>query len=70
MTDTIDALEAWWPPTLMPSWLGRSWLALSMMRVASHSTRCSISRSVAMSTEVSGAGEGGHDVAAHELHHL
>src|SRR5215467_14642063 len=40
MTVTRLALEAWWPPTLRPSPVSRLWLAASMMRVASHSTRC------------------------------
>src|SRR5262252_865619 len=40
ITVTRLALEAWWPPTLTPSPVSRSWLAASTMRVASHSTRC------------------------------
>ena len=38
--DTTDALLAWWPPTLVVSVLGRTWLASWIMRVASHRTRC------------------------------
>src|SRR5262245_9339676 len=44
MIDTIEADDAWWPPTLT-SPAGRSWLAWSMMRTANHRTRCSISAS-------------------------
>src|SRR6056297_1865474 len=43
MIDTIDADDAWWPPTLIamsPDGAGRSRLAWSIIRVASHSTRC------------------------------
>src|SRR5687767_6874099 len=37
-----EAEEAWCPPTLRPSSLGRMWLALWIVHVASHSTlRCS-----------------------------
>src|SRR3954454_13679141 len=39
MSDTIDALEAWWPPTLTPERLGRTRLAWCTIAVASHSTR-------------------------------
>ena len=44
MIETMDALEAWWPPTLSPLGLGRTRLAWSTVAVASHSTRCSTSR--------------------------
>ena len=37
--ETIDALEAWCPPTFMPSRLGLSLLAKSIIRVESHKTR-------------------------------
>ena len=47
MIDTSDADEAWWPPTFSPSGLGRTRLAWCTIDVASHSTRCSTSRSVA-----------------------
>src|SRR5687767_8042450 len=47
MIVTIEALEAWCPPTLRPVGLGRSRLAESTIAVASQSTRCSISRSAA-----------------------
>src|SRR3954447_22061369 len=46
---TSDALDAWWPPTLTPSGLGRSWFAASTILVASQSTRCWISSNVARS---------------------
>ena len=49
MAVTRLALDAWWPPTLTPSPVSRSWLAASTMRVASHSTRCWISSSTARS---------------------
>ena len=39
MIVTIEALDAWWPPTFMPPGLGRTRLAWSTMAVASHSTR-------------------------------
>ena len=48
MIPTIDADEAWWPPTLISPG-GRSRLAWSTMRTASHSTRRWISSSVARS---------------------
>src|SRR5262244_200559 len=71
MTVTRLALEAWWPPTLTPSPVSRSWLAASMMRVASHRTRCwmvsrtSVSASVPAIAAVAGgtsraAGDGRH----------
>jgi len=41
MRVTIDALEAWCPPTLTPEVLGRTRLAWSTTAVANHSTRCS-----------------------------
>src|SRR5262245_26701960 len=46
MIDTSDALEAWWPPTLSPSRLGRIWLALWIIHDDSQSTL----RSSALST--------------------
>ncbi|SHN19220.1 hypothetical protein SAMN05443668_103556 [Cryptosporangium aurantiacum] len=45
MIVTIDALEAWCPPTFMPVGLGRARLAWSTIAVASHSTRSSTCRS-------------------------
>src|SRR5687767_14328615 len=45
MIVTIDALDAWWPPTFGPLGLGRTRLAWCTIAVASQSTRCSISRS-------------------------
>ena len=44
MIDTIEALDAWWPPTFRPVGLGRTRLAWSMIAVDSHSTRRSIAR--------------------------
>jgi hypothetical protein len=37
---TIDALDAWWPPTLRPDGFGRTRLAWWTIATASHSTRC------------------------------
>src|SRR3954471_18419562 len=45
MIVTMLALDAWWPPTFSPVGLGRTRLAWSTIAVASHSTRCSTSRS-------------------------
>ena len=45
MMSTIEALEAWWPPTLTPEWLARPALAASTIAAESHSTRLAISRS-------------------------
>jgi hypothetical protein len=39
MSETIDALDAWWPPTLIPDGFGRTRLAWWTIAVASHSTR-------------------------------
>ena len=50
ITETSEALLAWWPPTLTPSPVSRSRFAASTMRTASHRTRRSISSSVATST--------------------
>ena len=35
---TIDAHDAWWPPTFSPSRLARTWLAWWIIHVLSHST--------------------------------
>src|SRR4051794_29506393 len=47
---TMEAVEAWWPPTLRPETLGRTRLAWSIIAIASHrirdSTECSTVRSV------------------------
>ena len=42
MIETIEAEEAWCPPTLIPSALGRMWLALWIIQCDSHSRRCSM----------------------------
>jgi pimeloyl-ACP methyl ester carboxylesterase len=39
MSETIDALEAWWPPTLIPLGFSRTRLAWWTIAVASHRTR-------------------------------
>ncbi len=49
MMSTIEALDAWWPPTLTPEWLARPALAASTIADESHSTRPAISRSTASS---------------------
>ena len=46
MIETIDADEAWCPPTFIPPGLGRTRFAWSMIAVDSHSTWRSISPSV------------------------
>ena len=50
MIETIDALDAWCPPTLMPDEFGRTLLAWWMIEVASHSTRFSRDRASAVSS--------------------
>ncbi len=45
MIVAIDALDAWWPPTLRPSRLGRMWLALWIIHDDSQSTLRSSARS-------------------------
>src|SRR4051812_39055554 len=42
MMEVIDALDAWWPPTLRPERFGRTLLAWWIMDVASHRTRRSM----------------------------
>src|SRR5580700_7536078 len=49
MIDTIEALEAWWPPTLRPDGLGLTRLAWSTIAIDSQSTRCSTDRSTSRS---------------------
>src|SRR5688500_9219311 len=65
MSDTIDALDAWWPPTFTPDGLGRTRLAWWTIAAASHSTRrwidSSVSRSVApVSSAVSATAAASH----------
>src|ERR687895_160277 len=55
---TIDALEAWWPPTLTPERFSRTRLAWWTIAAESHSTR----RSIALSVSRSGAAGGGDGV--------
>jgi hypothetical protein len=47
---TIDALDAWWPPTFSPSPDGRTRFAWWTIDVAIHSTRRSTERKTSMST--------------------
>ena len=44
MIVTIEALDAWWPPTFSPPGLGRTRLAWSTIAVESQSTRSSTAR--------------------------
>src|SRR5918992_5907490 len=46
---TIDALEAWWPPTFTPERFSRTRLAWWTIAADSHSTRCSMAVSVSRS---------------------
>ncbi len=48
MIETIDAEDAWCPPTFIPPGLGRTRFAWSMIAVDSHSTWRSISLSARM----------------------
>src|ERR671914_187805 len=52
---TIDALDAWWPPTFTPERFSRTRLAWWTIALDSHSTR----RSMALSVSRSGAAGGG-----------
>src|SRR5687767_11543483 len=54
---TIDALEAWCPPTFTPERFSRTRLAWCTIAADSHSTRRSIARSVSRSG-VAGRGDG------------
>jgi hypothetical protein len=48
---TIDAEEAWWPPTFTPEDVWRTLLAWWTMLIASHSTRrCTASSTASRST--------------------
>jgi hypothetical protein len=49
MIDTIDADDAWWPPTFKPEGFGRTRFAWWMIALDSQSTRLSISRRVSYS---------------------
>ena len=52
MSDTIEALDAWWPPTFTPERFGRTWLAWWTIAVASHSTRrCTPSRTASSTAD-------------------
>ena len=42
MIETIEAEDAWWPPTFTPSAFGRRWLAWWIIQLESHNSRCSI----------------------------
>src|SRR3954468_22157820 len=50
---TIEALDAWWPPTFTPDGFGRTRLAWCTIEVASHSTRRCTASSVARSIRCS-----------------
>src|SRR3954463_9842096 len=60
ISDTIEALDAWWPPTFTPERFTRTRLAWWTMLVASHSTRDWTRASVWRSTSVSTAMDGGY----------
>ena len=50
MIDTIEAQEAWWPPTFTsPSSFSRRWLALCTIQEDSQSRRCSMDFSASKS---------------------
>ena len=55
MIETIEALDAWWPPTFTPERFGRTRLAWWTIAVASHSTRRSTASSPAISLSQSRA---------------
>ncbi|WP_433225906.1 hypothetical protein [Microtetraspora malaysiensis] len=54
MIDTIDAEDAWWPPTFKPEGFSRTRFAWWMTAEESQSTRFSTSRSTANSVVVRG----------------
>src|ERR1700683_5476490 len=61
MIDAMDALDAWWPPTLSPLGLGRTLLAESLIAVDSQSARCLMAPSTANpwpSAAAAGSGPG------------
>src|SRR5918992_844085 len=60
---TIDALDAWWPPTFTPERFSRTRLAWWTIAAESHSTR----RSMALSVSRSGVAGGGDGVLGVEL---
>ena len=49
MISTMEALEAWWPPTFIPLGLGRTRLAASTMEVAIQRTFSAMAVNVATS---------------------
>src|SRR4051794_37162516 len=57
ISDTIDALLAWWPPTFTPERFSRTRLAWWTVLVASHRTRLWTRSSVSMSISVATATE-------------
>ncbi len=57
MIETIEAEEAWWPPTFTPERFSRTLLAWWMIEVASHSTRRCTRSSVRSDAAASEAGE-------------
>src|SRR5918998_2065699 len=60
---TIDALDAWWPPTFTPERFSRTRLAWCTIAADSHSTRRSMALSESRSG-VAGGGDGGVVVGA------
>src|SRR3954469_2337367 len=67
MAVTIDADDAWCPPTFTPSPVSRSWLAAATMRTASHSTRRWSSSRAWMSSCTTSVSQGREDVAGHRV---
>src|SRR5690349_6027541 len=63
MTVATEALDAWCPPTLSPSRLGRRWLALWIIHEESHST---LRSSALSSVRRSGSASGGSMAGATE----
>src|SRR4051794_12683318 len=69
ISDTIEALEAWWPPTFTPLRFSRTRLAWWTMLVASHSTRRWTRSSVCRSTSVRTASAMGSSLFAEAVVH-
>src|SRR4051794_12113185 len=69
MSDTIEALDAWWPPTFTPLRFSRTRFAWWTMLVASHSTRRWTRSSVSRSTSVRTASATGTSLIAEAVVH-
>ena len=64
MMSTIDAEDAWWPPTFTPLVFGRVRLAASTIAADSQSTRLATSRSTSGSSRAGAAASVGPDQVA------